>query len=104
MPKEVVWSQRAEFDLEEIISFFNERNQSPGYAKKLISKFEKAGNILASFPFVGLKTDVDNIRFLIIKYYLLFYEVETGRIVIHSIWDSRQDPDQMKKLIEELGE
>jgi addiction module RelE/StbE family toxin len=103
MPERIIWSRQAESDLEEIVTFFNERNQSSKYSKKLISKFEKAGELLLHSPFIGFKTDLEDIRFLIIQNYLMFYEVENERIIIHSIWDSRQDPDQMVNLINALG-
>ena len=44
---------------------------------------------------MGIKTDVDGIRGLIIEKFILFYEVERSTIIVHYIWDSRQNPEEL---------
>lgn len=44
---------------------------------------------------MGIKTDLKGIRGLIIDKYILFYEVEKSRIIVHYLWDSRQDPSAL---------
>ena len=43
-----------------------------------------------------IKTDVDGVQGLILGNYVLFYEVDDDTIIIHHIWDSRQNPDDLK--------
>jgi plasmid stabilization system protein ParE len=102
MGKPVIWSSVSEQDLREIKTFYDERNQSDLYSNKLLSLFEKGGNLLSAFPNLGRQTDQGHIRFIVIKDYLLFYTNEQDRIVIHTVWDSRQDPEQLSSLLESL--
>ena len=45
---------------------------------------------------MGIKTDIDGVRGLIIDKFVLFYEIEKDAIIIHYIWDSRQNTDELK--------
>jgi len=40
-----------------------------------------------------LKTSEDTTRGLIIENYIVYYEITDDKIIIHTIWDSRQNPD-----------
>jgi toxin YoeB len=66
MGKQVVWSSVSENDLREIKTFYDERNQSDFYSKKLLLLFEKGGDLLSAFPNLGRKTDQKHIRFIVI--------------------------------------
>jgi len=37
-----------------------------------------------------------SIRGLIIKNYVFYYEVNQNNIIIHTIWDSRQNPEDLE--------
>ena len=45
---------------------------------------------------MGIKSDIDGVRGLIIDNFILFYEIDKESIIIHYIWDSRQNPDDLK--------
>ena len=50
--------------------------------------------LLAKYPPIGLKMDMENIRVPIKGDFKNFYEIRTAEIVIHLVWDSRQDPSK----------
>ena len=91
----IIWSHRAEIKLFKILEFYSERNKSRSYSKKLYQRLNKELNILLKQPDIGLKTEVESIRGLIIDDYILFYELVNEVIVIHTIWDCRQNPDNL---------
>jgi hypothetical protein len=44
---------------------------------------------------IGVQSDVQNVRNLIEENYNIFYEITQECIVIITIWDSRQNPDNL---------
>ena len=93
--REIIWTNISEIQLQEILEFFNNRNKSREYSKKLYLKFKTELKTVAENPEVGIKTRLDQIRGLIIEDYILFYEILEDRILILKIWDCRQNPDKL---------
>jgi plasmid stabilization system protein ParE len=91
--RKIVWSHRAKIKLFEILEFYIKRNQSKTYSVKLYRSIYKEVKLLLKHPDLGLKTTEDSTRGLIIGSYIVFYEIADDKIIIHSIWDSRQNPD-----------
>jgi plasmid stabilization system protein ParE len=91
----IVWSHRANIKLFEILDFYAERNKSKTYSKKLYKKLNKEVSLLLKQPETGIKTDYESIRGLIVNEYILFYEITPTTIIIHTIWDSRQNPNDL---------
>jgi len=89
----IVWSNRAKKRLYGILEFYIQRNKSKSYSNKLNRLLQKEVKILLKFPEIGLKTTEDTTRGLIIDDYIIFYEITDDKIIIHTIWDSRQNPD-----------
>lgn len=50
-------------------------------------------NLLSKFPYLGIPTDIDNIRCLFESNYAVFYQIEAEIIRIVAIWDCRQNPE-----------
>lgn len=94
--RKLIWSQNAKIKLFEILDYFNDRNKSNNYSKKLYQKISKGVSILIKYPESGTKSDFESIRGLIIDNYILFYEFTDEFIIIHTIWDARQNPDKLK--------
>ena len=51
--------------------------------------------LLVNQPEIGIQTDFESIRGLIIDDFILFYEITQEKIIIHTIWDCRQNPDNL---------
>ena len=90
--RKVIWSHRARIKLLMILEFYTERNKSKTYSKKLYSKFNKELSLLLKQPEIGIKTEIEAVRGLIVDEFILFYEVTTEMIIVHTLWDSRQNP------------
>jgi plasmid stabilization system protein ParE len=91
--RKIVWSDRAQKRLYGILEFYIQRNKSNVYSIKLFKLLNKEVKILLKYPDIGLKTSGDSIRGLIIDNFLVYYQITDDKIIIHTIWDCRQDPD-----------
>ncbi|MFA5648622.1 MAG: type II toxin-antitoxin system RelE/ParE family toxin [Bacteroidales bacterium] len=94
--RKIIWSNKAKIKLFEILEYYTERNKSTAYSKKLYDKFSKGLVLLREQPEIGIKTDFEEVRGLIVEDYILFYEIYPEMIVVHTIWDCRQNPDSLK--------
>lgn len=92
----IIWSNRAKIKRYEILEFYIKRNKSKTYSIKLNRKFNKELRLLIKQPNLGIKTVLKGVRGLIVDDFILFYEVIKDIIVIYSIWDCRQNPDDLK--------
>jgi len=99
MAKQVVWSLRAQTDRKEILNFWILKNKSNTYSKKLNELFKESIRIIADFPQIGKCTNDANTRVKIVKDYLIIYEETLDQILILTIWDSRQDPNRLEKIL-----
>jgi plasmid stabilization system protein ParE len=94
--RKIVWSRRAQIKLSDILEFYTERNGSKAYSVKLYAQISKAVKLLEKQPDIGHKSDFESVRGLIIKSYIIFYENFPDKILIHTIWDCKQNPNHLK--------
>jgi addiction module RelE/StbE family toxin len=99
MAVKIVWTNLAKSDRKDIFTYWNTRNSSKLYSKKLNDLFNKHIETLINHPRIGKQTNYRNIRFLIVRDYLIFYEQSEKIISIIRIWDSRRDPDKIDESI-----
>lgn len=100
MAKQVIWSLRAQNDRKEILNYWRQRNKSNTYSKKLNELFKESIKIILYFPQIGKTTDDTKARIKIVRDYLIIYEETETQLFILTIWDSRQDPEKLKKILE----
>jgi hypothetical protein len=94
--RKIVWSHRANIKLFEILEYYAERNKSSTYSKELYKKFTKELSLLIKQPEIGIKTELDSVRGLIVGDFILFYELTSELILVHTLWDCRQNPDDLR--------
>lgn len=100
MVKQIIWSRRAQTDRKFIFKYWNERNKSHLYSKKLNELFKEAVKLIADYPEIGKPTDNKNARIKIVRDYLIIYEVDNkDRLLILTIWDSRQNPQKLERIL-----
>ncbi|WKZ59615.1 MAG: type II toxin-antitoxin system RelE/ParE family toxin [Cyclobacteriaceae bacterium] len=99
MAKQVIWSTRAQNDRKQILEYWRSRNKSNTYSKKLDQRFREAINIIRDYSQIGKQTDDQKVRIKIVKDYLLVYEETSDSIIVLTIWDSRQDPKKLEKIL-----
>ena len=73
MVRKIVWTNRADKIFTHILEFYVERNGSKIYSRKLNSEVKEIINLLVKHPFLGIKTDFEEIRVLIHGHYKIFY-------------------------------
>lgn len=96
--RKIVWSSKAKYDLFMILEYFYIRNGSKTYCKKLNTKICRSVRLLSNHPDLRLQSDVENIRTLIEGDYAIFYQVDNETIRITTIWDCRQNPDNLTTI------
>ena len=68
--------------------------------KLILQSFYKKINleiqILKKYPNIGIQTDLENVRGLISGHYIIYYEITEKEIIIHTIWDNQQNPNNLK--------
>ena len=99
MAKQIIWSLRAQQDKREILNYWRQRNKSNAYSKKLNELFKEAVKIITNFPQIGRVTDDAAARIKIVRDYLIIYEETDTNIFILTVWDSRQNPEDLEKIL-----
>ena len=99
MAKQVAWSIRAQDDRKNILSYWRQRNKSNTYSKKLNLLLKEAVNTIRDFPKIGKLTDDRNARIKVVRDYLIIYEEKESTIYILTVWDGRQDPAELVKVL-----
>lgn len=94
--REIIWSKKSSIKLFEILDFYTNRNKSANYSAKLYKRFIKELSLLNKHPDIGITTGFENVRGLIIENFIIFYEITSENIIVHTIWDCRQNPDELK--------
>jgi plasmid stabilization system protein ParE len=56
--RKIIWSQRANIKLFQILDFYAERNGNKVFSAKLYKKFKKELSLLVKQPEIGVKTDL----------------------------------------------
>jgi toxin YoeB len=100
MVRQIIWTEIAQNERKAILSFWNEQNHSFTYSRKLNRLIIESLRLICKFPAIGKRTNKENVRVKIIKDYLIIYEVTNNAIIVLSLWDCRQNPQDLKRLIE----
>jgi plasmid stabilization system protein ParE len=90
-----VWSHRAKLRLFYIMEFYTNRNRSKAYSTKLYRTFNRELRLLLKHPNIGILTDEPDVRGLIVGDFVLYYETDDWHIIVHTVWDCRQNPDSL---------
>ncbi|MFL1894260.1 type II toxin-antitoxin system RelE/ParE family toxin [Aquimarina sp. 2-A2] len=94
MARKVVWTSKAISIFHEILAFYVRRNQSKTYSRKLNKEINILIKQLVEFPYLGRVTNIPAVHVRIIKHYKIFYQITSSEIIIHLVWDTRQDPSK----------
>lgn len=93
--RKLIWTHRAVNDKISIYQYWNKRNKSKTYSSKLDKLFSNSAKLLCDFPHSGLITDCQDIKLKTVRNYQLFYKIYDDSIAILTVWDSRQNPDDL---------
>lgn len=95
MAKRIVWTERADFIFNKSLEYYIDRNKSKEYSRKLNKDIRAYLEILAKQPFLGKNTNEEDIYVSIMGRYKIFYQIEVDKLIIHLIWDCRQNPSSL---------
>lgn len=97
--EEIIISEFAEADLDEIAAYHYSRN--PSYVEKIISEFEKNVDSLQKHPKSGRtvpeleRQGITKYRELIQEYYRIVYEISGNKVIVHTIIDGRRNFEEI---------
>ncbi|SFQ72920.1 type II toxin-antitoxin system RelE/ParE family toxin [Flavobacterium akiainvivens] len=95
----IAWTQTAIRQRNLVFEYWNERNQSYAYSRKLYAKINERTKILKQNPEIGKITVYQNTRVLSLGHYSIFYRIENTKIFITGFWDNRQNPGKLLKAL-----
>ena len=95
----LIWSATAHKQKIEIFDYWNKRNKSKTYSRKLNILFNEAAEMLLSHPNLGRKTNFENVRLKLVRDYWPTYQITEDEIRILTIWDTRKNPDKFDNLL-----
>jgi addiction module RelE/StbE family toxin len=96
MARKIVWTKIAQEERKNIFKYWNNRNKSTLYSKKLQSLFKESLNLISQNPNIGKLTDIEGVRIKIVRDYLLYYQITSNKVYVLMVWDSRRNPDSLK--------
>lgn len=102
MAKRIIWTEFAQVQKKEIFEYWNERNGSKTYSRKLNQLFDEAAELLSVQPYIGRPTQFENIRAKKVKTFHLMYKVTDDEIQVLIIWNTRRNPDDLTKIMEDI--
>ena len=98
MALKIVWTKNAVEHIEEILQYWETRNNSTTYSKKLYILFQKSLLVLSRFPASGNKTNHETIRKKTIKDYFIYYTYDKYNLNILGIVDMRRNPKFIRRF------
>lgn len=90
----IVWTSFARESRTSIFAYWNKRNKSKFYSKKLNLLFQESLQQLTFFPESSIKANNQNVRLKIASHFEIIYSVSETHIFILDIWDTRQNPQE----------
>jgi toxin YoeB len=95
MVKRIIWSSLASEIYTNILQYYFERNGNKIYSRKLNSRIKKTIFLISNYPYLGRKTEIENVREFYEDNLKIIYQIRPLEIVILMIWDIRQDPENL---------
>ncbi len=99
MVRKIVWSRKSQDDKKDIFLYWNNRNISKLYSKKLNKLFIAAVEFVAEFPLVGKKSNIENVRMKVVRDYLIIYEFNAEYMYVLRVWSTQQNPEKIKEIV-----
>lgn len=95
------WSEIAVAQRKAIFEYWNSRNKSFSYSRKLNSQINERLQLLKQNPDIGKPSIINGVRAISLGHFSIIYEYSSSSIVILNFWDNRQDPGKLLSLLEQ---
>lgn len=97
MARRLIWSIEARNARKNIFEYWNNRNKSKAYSRKLNLLFTENLAIVLKLPEFGVATNTIDVKFIIVSHFEIIYKINNSEIVVIDIWDTRQNPENFLK-------
>jgi plasmid stabilization system protein ParE len=98
MALKIVWTKNALEHLEDILTYWENRNESNSYSLKLYNLFQKSLDVISRYPETGSKTSNSLIRKKTVRDYFVYYSYDESLLTILGIVDMRRNPEFLRKF------
>ncbi len=95
----IYWTNTALKQRNYTFDYWNDRNKSTIYSKKLNASIKERTNILKTNPELGKKTEFNDTRVISLGHYSILYKKVNSKIIITGFWDNRQNPDKLLNFL-----
>ena len=93
MALEIIYSPQFFDNLEAILTFYDERNGSDRFSKKLLKMIHKQISLLRSMPEIGRLTDFPGVRILFVERFGIEYQIRDKIVLIIDIYSCETNPN-----------
>jgi plasmid stabilization system protein ParE len=98
--RSIVWTRTADRQFLEVLDYWLKRTKSNLYPKKLLDLVTKRTLQIAQQPHLYRLADFPDTRVASLGNFSIFYKVNDDHILITAFWDNRQDPEQLRQLLQ----
>ena len=95
----ILWTNTAKRQRDSIFEYWNNRNKSNLYSKKLNTLIYERTALLKTFPEMGKWTHFNATRMISMGHYSILYQIKNSKIIITAFWDNRDDPQKLFNLL-----
>ncbi len=92
MALKIEFGRRFTVQLHDILSFYDERNGSDRYSRRLMSSLMEAIEIVAEMPLASSPSTRDDVRFIFVMGFTVIFRYTAQKITMLSIRSSRKRP------------
>ncbi|AXB56757.1 type II toxin-antitoxin system RelE/ParE family toxin [Flavobacterium fluviale] len=85
----IIWTSTAVNQRRKILNYWNKRNKSKTYSRKLVSEITQRIKFLINNPEVYVKTSFQDIRTTTLGHYNIFYKITAKELIVVAFWDNR---------------
>jgi len=95
----IYWTKTALKQRNHTFEYWNNRNKSNSYSKKLNTSIRERTVLLKTHPNLGKKTEFNKTRVFSLGHYSILYKIVGTKIIITGFWDNRQDSKKLLKFL-----
>ncbi len=99
MAVRIIWTNTAVNQRRKILSYWNKRNKSKTYSRKLVSEISERIQFLINNPEIYVKTSYQDIRTSTLGHYNIFYKTTPKELIVIAFWDNRRNPKILSKIL-----
>ena len=92
----VLYSPEFVDNLEAILTYYDERNGSDTYSKKLFKMLHEQIRLLSVFPEIGRITDFPGVRVVFVEKFGVEYQIREDAILVVDIYSCLTDPEKRR--------